>query len=163
MERSAARILGFTRNMVEAGRTPSTRLLGVRVLHESRSLVVNGREYTLVAPLYELRRLRLADGVPMMRETRYISMQLCPGLNRKSLEGSLYDIYEREYGLRLLRVDQVLSAILLEEEDLPVFEIAAPVPAFRVEGVTFVAKELVLEMEESVYRGDAYRFSVTAV
>ena len=38
-----------------------------------------------------------------------------------------------------------------------------PIPAFRVEGVTFCGKEMILEMEDSIYRGDKYRFSVCAL
>jgi GntR family transcriptional regulator len=162
VERSVNRILSFTRNMLEAGLTPSTRLLGIRVLRESRSLVVQGREYTFPGPMYEVRRLRFADDLPMMRETRYVSMHFCPGLDRKDLEGSLYDIYEQDYGLQMSRIDQVLSAALLEGDDLAGFGLATPTPAFRVEGITFLAKELILEMEESFYRGDTYRFYVTA-
>lgn len=36
------------------------------------------------------------------------------------------------------------------------------VPAFRVEGVTFCGKEMILKMEDSIYRGDKYRFSIRA-
>jgi GntR family transcriptional regulator len=89
-------------------------------------------------------------------------MQLCPGLDRRNLEGSLYDIYEQDYGLRLVRIDQMLSATVLEGRNLTDLAVEAPIPAFRVEGVTFVAKELILEMEDSLYRGDTYRFYVTA-
>jgi GntR family transcriptional regulator len=160
--RSVSRILSFTRNMVEAGRTPSTRLLRVRVVHGARSLQVNTRQYHLAGPFYEVHRLRLADGVPVMLETRYVSMQLCPGLDKQDLEASLYDIYEQHYGLRLARIDQVVSAVTLEGPELAEFGLETPVPSLRVEGVTFVAKELILEMEDSLYRGDTYRFYVTA-
>jgi GntR family transcriptional regulator len=34
-----------------------------------------------------------------------------------------------------------------------------PVPAFRVEGVSFCGKDLIIEMEDSVYRGDMSRFA----
>jgi DNA-binding GntR family transcriptional regulator len=34
----------------------------------------------------------------MMFEKRYISTQLCPKLSQKDLEGSLYEIYEKDYG-----------------------------------------------------------------
>jgi len=162
VERTVDRILSFTRNMREAGRTPSTRLLGVRVSRSSKSLTVHGREYRLPGPLYEVRRLRLADGVPMMLETRFVSMQLCPGLDSKELEGSLYDIYEKEYGIHLARIDQIVRATLLDGDDMVMLGIEEPVPAFHVEGVTFAGREVILEMENSLYRGDTYQFYVTA-
>jgi GntR family transcriptional regulator len=38
-----------------------------------------------------------------------------------------------------------------------------PVPAFRVEGASFCGRDLIIEMEDSVYRGDIYRFAAKAV
>ncbi len=161
--RSVDRILGFSRNMIEAGRHPSTQVLAVRVSRIGRTLVLNGRRYHLPAPLCLIKRLRLADGVPMMKETRFISLQLCPGIEKKNLEQSLYGIYEKAYRLELFEVRQVLSAVILNtKEDMDLFELEEPVPAFRVEGVTFCGKEVILEMEESLYRGDQYSFAVRA-
>src|SRR6188472_2198725 len=47
IERSINRIFGFTKNMVEAGRKPSTKLIGFHLRKEDRTQVVNGRKYTL--------------------------------------------------------------------------------------------------------------------
>jgi GntR family transcriptional regulator len=162
VDRSVTRILGFTGNMREAGRTPSTRVVRCLVRKGSHQVTVNGRLYVLRGPLVELERVRLADGVPMMREIRYIALAFCPGIQKKPLEGSLYEIYEQDYGLQLTQVDQTLSAMQVPDELLQVFGLEKPVPAFRVEGVTFCGKEMILEMEDSIYRGDMYRFSVRA-
>jgi GntR family transcriptional regulator len=161
--RSADRILGFTRNMVEAGRVPSTRLLGARVLDVGRSLTIHGRQYKLAGPVCRIERLRLADGVPMMKEVRFVSALLCPGIETQDLEGSLYQIYEQVFGLELVQVDQRLSAVMIERKrEMDLFELSEPVPAFRVEGATFVGKGAILETEDSLYRGDLYSFSVQA-
>ncbi|NWG14732.1 MAG: GntR family transcriptional regulator [Acidobacteria bacterium] len=161
--RTADRILSFTKNMVQAGRTPSTRLLLARVLDTSRSLAIQGRRYRLPGPVCRIERLRLADGVPMMKEVRYVSALLCPGIEKKDLEGSLYRIYENDYGLELVQIDQRLSAVMIDRKrEMDLFELTEPVPAFRVEGATFVGKGALLEIEESLYRGDLYSFSVQA-
>lgn len=162
VERSVSRIFGFTKNMVEAGRKPSTRLIGFHLRYRDHTQTVNGKDYTLAAPFCEIERLRLADGIPMMKETRYISLQLFPEIHRKNLESSLYDIYEKGYGIRLTEINQMLSAVILSGELLDIFEVGPDVPAFRVEGVSFCGKELIAEMENSVYRGDMYRFAVKA-
>jgi GntR family transcriptional regulator len=162
VDRPITRILSFTRNMLEAGRTPATKLVRSLVHKGEHQLIVNRRLYVLRGPLCQIERVRFSDGVPMMREIRYISLAFCPEIQKKPLEGSLYDLYERDYGLQLMQVDQTLSAVQVPEELLNVFDLEAPVPAFRVEGVTFCGKELILEMEDSIYRGDLYQFSVKA-
>lgn len=162
VERSVSRILSFTRNMLEEGRKPSTQLTNLVMRKSSRSMTVNNRRYTLPGPMCVIQRLRFADEIPLMFETRYISTRFCPGIQKKDLERSLYEIYEKDYGLHLYEIQQVLSAVDMDHELLEYFDMKHPVPSFKVEGVTFCGKELILEMEESLYRGDQYQFTVTA-
>lgn len=161
--RSVDRILGFTRNMVEAGRHPETKLLGVRTRQTGRTLDIGGHQYHMPGPVYVIERLRLADGIPIMEETRYISARLCPSISEHNLEASLYDLYEKSYGLLLTEVKQVLSTVILDQKALlDLFELHEATPAFLVEGVTFCGRDLILEIEESLYRGDQYQFTVSA-
>jgi GntR family transcriptional regulator len=162
VHRSANRILAFTRNMLEAGYTPSTKVLDARPVEKGYAATINGRRYTMAGAVYKIHRLRFADETPMMIEVRYISLRLCPGIEMKDFTGSLYDIYERDYGLHLVEIQQMLSTVMLDPVTQRFFDLAEPVPAFRVEGVTFSGKEMILEMEDSIYRGDKYRFSVCA-
>lgn len=161
--RAINRIFGFTKNMLEAGRKPSTRLTGFHLREGDHTQIINGRDFTLKGPYCEIERIRYADGIPMMREIRYLSMQLCPDIHRRNLEQSLYLIFEKEYGLHLTEINQMLSAVLLEGEALKAFQLKKPVPAFRVEGASFCGKGLIIEMEDAVYRGDIYRFAAKAV
>jgi GntR family transcriptional regulator len=160
--RSIDRIFGFTKNMVEAGRKPATRLIGFHLRNHDHVQTINGREFILKSPFCEIERIRYADGIPLMQETRYISLGLCPDIHRKNLEQSLYAIFARDYGIHLTEINQMVSAVLLEGEQLKHFQLLKPVPAFRVEGVSFCGKNLIIEMEDSIYRGDMYRFAAKA-
>jgi GntR family transcriptional regulator len=161
--RSINRIFGFTRNMIEAGRKPSTSLLGLHLREEDHTQTINGRQFTLKGPYYEIERLRLADGIPMMKETRYISQKLCPGIQRRNLEESLYDIFKKHYDIDLTEINQMLSAVVLDNAWLKFFDVTKSIPALRVEGVSFCGKNIIVEMEDSIYRGDMYRFAAKAV
>lgn len=163
VQRSADRILSFTKNMLQSGHKPSSKLLDSKVLRGDYSAVINGRRYTIQGPIFKIHRLRFGDDVPMMLEIRYISMAFCPGIDQKDLEGSsLYEIYEQDYNLHLAEVNQMLSIEMLGPGVKEFFDLAEPVPAFRVEGATFCGKGIILEMEDSLYRADRYRFAVCA-
>lgn len=162
VQRSANRILGFTKNMLEAGYRPSTKVLDTGEVEAGYEARINGRRYVMAGPVYKIHRLRLADDIPMMIEVRYISMSLCPGIQGQDFGGSLYDIYEGVYDLQLSEVRQSLSAVMIDTVTRGFFNVQEAIPAFRVEGVTFCGKEMILEMEDSTYRGDKYRFSVSA-
>ena len=161
--RSASKILSFTRNMVESGLRPSTRVLERGVAEEGYAEVINGRRYAMQGPVYRIRRLRFGDGVPMLLEVRYISLELCPGIADDLLEGSLYQLYEGKYGHQLVEIHQMLSSLIIDAGYARYFENPSPIPGFQVDGATFCAKELILEMERSVYRGDKYSFAVRAL
>jgi GntR family transcriptional regulator len=160
--RSVDRILAFTRNMTLAGRTPSTKLISARLSDAGMSATISGRRYRLEGPVCVVKRLRLADGVPMMVETRYVSGRLCPGLHKKDLTGSLYRIYEEDYGLQLSQIYQDLSAEIVNAAEMGFEGVEGEIPAMVVDGVTTIGKEIILEVEKSTYRGDMYRFSVRA-
>ncbi len=70
--------------------------------------------FTLKGPFCEIERLRLADGIPMMKETRYLSLTLCPDIHKRNLEQSLYEVFAKHYGIHLTEINQMLSAIVLE-------------------------------------------------
>jgi GntR family transcriptional regulator len=163
IQRNVTRILGFNKNMIEAGHNPSTKLLDQQLLHRGYSAIINGRFYALKGPVYKIKRLRFADAMPMMLEERYISLGFCPGIEKMNFEGSLYDIYRDSYGHKLSEVNQMLSAVIIrDQEQMQYFDIASEIPAFIVDGVTFCGKEMILELEQSLYRGDKYRFAVRA-
>src|SRR3954463_9204029 len=72
--RAINRIFGFTKNMTEAGRKPTTKLIGFHLRNGDRKQTINGREYTMRGPFCEIERIRFGDKIPMMKETRYISL-----------------------------------------------------------------------------------------
>jgi len=163
VERSVTRILGFNKNMLEAGHVPSTRLIDAQVLQNGHTAVISGRRYFMKGPIYKIERLRFADHIPMMFEERYISVQFCPDIEEQNFESSLFDVYEKVYGFKLSAVNQMLSTIIITNSRIKsFFEIEQPIPALVVEGVTFCGREMILEMEKAIYRGDKYRFSVRA-
>lgn len=161
--RAINRIFGFTRNMIEAGRKPTTKLIGFHLRNADHTQTINGREFTLKGPFCEIERIRYADSIPMMKETRYLSLGLCPDIHRRNLEQSLYRVFEKDYGIHLTEINQMLSAVLLEGEALKPFNVNKPIPAFRVEGASFCGKDLIIEMEDAIYRGDMYRFAAKAI
>ena len=162
VQRSAKRILGFTRNMIEGGYLPTTKVLDTGEMEAGYDAAINGRRHTMPRPVYKIHRMRLTNDVSMMIEVRYISMQFCPNIEQQDLVGSLYNIYEKHYGLQLREIRQRLSAAIIDTVTKGFFNLLKPIPAFRVEGVTFYGKEMILKMEDSIYRQNKYRFSVCA-
>ena len=163
IERSATKILSFTKNMIEQGLKPSTVLIDSKIIDKNWTVNVSGKVYSLPGPIFRLRRLRLANEKPMMHETRFISLKCCPDIWEYNLETSLYKIYSEKYYKHIVRIEQDISAISLDEYSREKLGIKNETVGLKVEGVTFCEGELILEAEESIYRGDKYKFSVQAI
>ena len=162
INRSATKILSFTKNMRQAGLVPKTILLDMQIIKGGKQTTVSGRTYSIKTPVCKITRLRVADETAMMIEERYISMEFCPAIEKENLENSLYDIYRDLYNLQITQIDQSLQAIIIPDELRTHFQADQAIPGFRVQGVTFCGRELVLEIEDSIYRGDRYQFTVQA-
>ncbi len=162
INRSATKILSFTKNMRQAGLIPKTKLLEKKIIRSGKHTTVTGRTYAIKNPVCKITRLRMADDTAMMIEERYISMDFCPGIDTENLEGSLYDLYRDRYNLQITQIDQSLQAIIIPDGLNAHFRAEQSIPGFQVHGVTFCGRELVLEIEDSIYRGDRYHFTVQA-
>ena len=163
VDRAANKILSFTRNIRQAGRTPYTRVLHAGPIDHEYEVDILGTVYRMPGPLYKVHRLRFADDDPVLLEVRYITRSLCPGITDKDLAGSLYDIYREEYGLHLTEIKQSLSSFILDHSTMDFFDLTDTTPGILVESVTFCGRDTLLEMERSIYRGDVYRFFVNAM
>ena len=118
VDRTVTRILGFSKNMIEAGYKPSTKHINSTIIKSGFSKTINGRWYNIKGPVCKIERLRFADDIPMMFEKRYISLDLCPNICGKNLERSLYDVYEESYDLKLKEVNQSLSSIIVTDTNI---------------------------------------------
>lgn len=65
-----------------------------------------------------------------------------------------------DYGIHLTEINHMVSAVLLDGEELEHSNLEKPVSAFRVEGVSFCGKDLIIELEGSLGRGGISRFAV---
>jgi GntR family transcriptional regulator len=159
VERSLKKILSFTKNMEQIGLTPFTKVL------EKKKVKARGQYLEIFnlnkgEDILRLRRLRFGDGTPMMLETRYINLSLCPDISKKDLSGSLYEIYEKEYMIQLSKAKQYLKIVYLKQGEAALLNCRESAPVFLVTGVTYSVNDEPVEYEESLYRGDEYSFFV---
>ena len=134
---SAAQIypseLSFTRNMEQIGRTPNSKIISFKTLPASPEIAHHIGIKTN-DPVYELVRLRLADGEPLMLETTYLSANQFPGLEKADLQtGSLYNYLSTNYHVDITALDHVLEPTLLTEYEASLLQVKPGEPAILSE------------------------------
>ena len=103
----------FTEQMIQHGKHPSSLIRSIELLSdEIPTQVVKSMNITAGERVYRVKRIRLADDVPMAYEIAYIRQKLCPNLHTKLLEDtSLYQLYEDYYHLDMGTIDLKIEAV----------------------------------------------------
>ncbi len=152
---------GFSAGLASSGVEIETQLLGATVVAASEG-VARHLKVAQGAPVIEVRRVRLTGGVPISLQTSYMPSELCrPILDRDLARESLFSLLTEVCGLELVRAEEVLSAITVDEYEAKVLLVAPGSPAFLVRRTTFDRNGRPIEFVKSVLRGDRCKFTAT--
>ncbi len=154
VEQALSRLTSFSEDMRVRGQAPTVRLIRCEIStpspHEAMHLQLSPRD-----SVSRLRRLRLADGVPMAIEQAALPLSALP--DPDAIGDSLYAALEAR-GLRPVRALQRLSAAKLEAADALLLDVEAGAAALSIERVAYLPDGRPIEFTRSLYRGDAYDF-----
>ncbi|MEY3283712.1 MAG: hypothetical protein RIR86_1725 [Acidobacteriota bacterium] len=157
MDVHTRQLLGFSEDMRRRGLTPSSRILDFRRYHPAE-MVRERLDLEAADEVYEIERLRLADGTPMAWEICYLPVSLGIEVAREDLEqGSLYQLFEEAGGIRLLEADEVLEAACATRREAELLSITRRSPVLIVERTVRDIDHRPVEYVRSVYRGDRYQ------
>lgn len=159
IEQTLEGLTSFTEDMRARGLEPSSRLVKLELQPASES-VARGLRLPLHDPVYEIRRVRLANQIPMAYETTYMSAKIVTGLTEKIVQNSLYKYIEEDLKLQIKHARQELEASIVREEELPYLEILPGAPVLLMQRLSFLENDQPLELVKSVYRADRYKFFV---
>ncbi len=153
----------FNENLIKEGLTPKNIILEKTILENGISSKINNRHFIIEGPVLKIHRLRYGNELLLKDETRFISLTLCPKINLLDLDIPLLKIYETNYNLQLENVERSLGTAVINPKD-PVnyFENDKPVAAFLLDGAVLCNDGKIVEIEKSIYRGDKYKFSISA-
>lgn len=156
-EKTSTDLLSFTEEMKARGCRPGSRLLSFESL-AAETEVAQALHLTRTANVYCLRRVRLADSVPMGVENCFLPPALCPGLLETfDPRKSLYDALAEQYGIRMVAADEVVEAALANAEQALLLAIKQKAPVFRLTRVSYAQHGQPVEFVRSIYRGDRWK------
>ncbi|MEC9488960.1 MAG: UTRA domain-containing protein, partial [Halanaerobium sp.] len=113
-----------------------------------------------VTELWEITRLRLMGEKPLIFETSYIPVSLLPEVTEQELQQfSLYNLLSKNK-VRVVRAKEYLEPVLPSLEVQEVLEIGPATALFQTLRYTYDAGEELVELRESLIRGDYINFSV---
>jgi GntR family transcriptional regulator len=160
-ERFLSKLESFDEEMRQKGMAPRTQVLDLKQAggngEAAEQLMLPPDE-----PFIWLRRLRFADGIPLVCVETFLSYRDYPELMAVDYaRRSLYASMEALYGLRVDRVKRVIETVNIKKQEAILLQIPAGQAAFLVKTRAFAAGgERPVEFSVAHYRGDLNKFYV---
>ncbi|WP_163580654.1 GntR family transcriptional regulator [Gracilibacillus saliphilus] len=157
LEQNLNGLTSFTEDMKARGMEPGNKLINFEIIPANQSLAeqLHIPEH---APIYEIKRIRLAENIPMALERTYISANLIKGLTDDIVQNSLYQYIENDLGLKIGKASQIFEATIANEEEIEYLEIPEHSPVLFMKRTTQLENGTTFEVVKSSYRADRYKF-----
>jgi DNA-binding GntR family transcriptional regulator len=160
LEKNILHLHGFTEEMNRLGMKPTSRLLEQTIIPPTEVLTRN-LHLQPDDKLMCLRRLRLADGIPMAIEESQIPLRQFPGLiDFNFARDSLYRVLRERYGVRVGYADEVIEALQATREEAELLTIPKNASILSITRIIMTSQESPIEWACSRYRGDRYKASI---
>jgi len=118
-----------------ARRLPESRLVSVRRGLADRS-EADALALARGVPVFRVRRVRSLDALPVIAETIAVPQALFPDLaDMREVPNTLYDLYERRYGITIARAVERLSAVAADQRDAKLLGIASGTPLLEIDRI----------------------------
>lgn len=159
IEQALQGLTSFTEDMKARGMKPGSQLLQFEII-QATSLIANQLGIQEYGPVYEMKRIRLADNEPMALETNYISTNFIKGLTEKIVNQSLYSYIEKQLNLKIDYASQVIESSIANELEAEYLNILPGAPIMLIQRNTFLKDGTPVEFVKSTYRADRYKFMI---
>jgi len=162
IQKNARGLTSFSEDMRQRGLSPGSVVLRQELVflpdEQARLLKVAPHEGGVL-----LRRVRLANTIPMALETALLPAALCPGLvHRTDLDRvSLYEVLEQEYGVYADYAQEVIEAVNASAEEAELLQVAPATALLRIRRLTTAKNRGPFEYVESLYCGHKYSLGMS--
>jgi GntR family transcriptional regulator len=154
-EKNFRNVLSFSEEMSNSGSRPTSKVLAFGLAQADIKTAEALRTKT-DEEIISLRRLRLADGIPMAIEWSHIPVHFCPDLLKTfDPRTSLYERLAQRYGIYIAVAEEVVEAALADADESLLLKIGKGSPVFHFERTSYLREPM--EYVTSTYRGDRYR------
>ena len=155
--KTSTELLSFTQETKAGGGKPSSRVLAFDDVRADAEIAA-ALHLEPDAKVFRVKRVRIADSVPMSIEESFLPAKLCPKLlERFDPRTSLYQVLSQSYGIRLTAADEVAEAALAHAEEGRLLKIKKGSPVFVLTRISYAESSQPVEFVRSIYRGDRWK------
>ena len=150
----------FTETLQSQGRSTTSRVLRKQVIPAqgtvaTRLQIIDGDEVIFIETL------RTVESKPFCIISHFIPLKLFPDVLESYDDGSLHEFLTLHHGIKLIRKESLVSAILPEAEDATLLNMPRNTPVLRVKSLNLdITSSKPVEYAVTRFRGDATQLSI---
>lgn len=134
-----------------------------KVISLTREKVTSSQaKYLLIPPgaeVFVLKRIRYANGVPIMLDSSRIPVTLTPDIDSIDFEqNSLYEVLEKKYNIHVSHAKEIFEPVIINKQESIYLAVDENSPAIMLDRVAFSSKDEPVELCRSIIPGDKCRF-----
>ena len=160
VHRHLHRIQGIPALLGEQGIEPTTRVLRAEE-RGANNAEASKLELALGSRVLVILRLRLANAESLSLEQMTLPSERFPGLLERSLH-SLYEMFERDYGVTLASVDEIINISRASASVAQIMKIAIGAPLFDIERVSKDESGVPVEFSHDLFNASLTTLTHTA-
>lgn len=153
LEQDLTTLAGFSEQLRRHGKVAGARVLAAARIAASPAAAA-ALELTDGSAVYDVRRIRLADGKPIVIEHSQFPAELFPDLVDCRLDGSLYELLADRYGQRPHRARESVEPVVAGVREAEALEVDEGAPLMLVERTAYSSTGQPLEYARDLFRGD---------
>jgi GntR family transcriptional regulator len=159
VERDLSRIAGLPEHLQRQGLVAGTRVLSAS-MRDADDVTASALQLSTGAPVYDILRVRLADGEPISLEHAMLPAERLPGLLDQPLGGSLMELLAGEYGIEPVEAVERIEVTRAGRDEARVLGATPGAPLISVERVASTEDGRPFEFSLDLFRGDRIRMVV---
>ncbi|MDF1480779.1 GntR family transcriptional regulator [Extensimonas sp. H3M7-6] len=112
----------------------------------------------------QARRILSFAGTPTILEDIWLPGQAFKGLTAEQLasyQGPTYAMLELEFGVRMVRAEEKIRAVLPDAEQAELLQVSTGTPLLSVERISYTYNDLPMELRRGLYRTDTHHYHNT--
>ncbi|HEV2990977.1 MAG TPA: GntR family transcriptional regulator [Candidatus Angelobacter sp.] len=149
---------GFVEDMHALGRKPTARVIGKEIV-SADATVASQLALTKGERVVRIRRVRLADGIPLSFDETYLPLEIGKKIITNNLKVEpIFSLLERKYNVALIEAEYKLDAVAAETDVAAALKVKARSPIFRIERTSYSTGRRPVDYEKLHYRGDLVQF-----
>ena len=109
----------------------------------------------------QVRRVLAFKGVPTILEDLWLPGSAFKGLTAERLadyHGPMYALFETEFGVRMVRADEKIRAVLPDDTQSQLLQVPNSSPLLSVERIAYTYNDTPMELRRGIYRTDSHHY-----